>query len=162
MNPDDTARITYYWIDDDQAISSNQVRVTRDMSIASPFARALLPLLPPVSNCALQRCTVNLRYLDQTNPSPSPGSSVYRCSIFIFRLASGDLYVLSLPGVVESLLLQPPDPYAGIGLDLDNVTVAALVAGLLTGFGGLQPCAPGGDDLVDIVAAYQGHERAGW
>jgi hypothetical protein len=162
VNPDDTARITYYWIDDDEAISSNQVRVTRDLSVAVPFALALTPLLYPVSNCALQRYTVGLRYLDLANPSPSPGSSVYRRSVFIFRTAAAELCILSLPGINDALTLQPPDPYAGVRYDLSNVAVAALIAGVLTGLGGSQPCAPWADDLVDIVDAYWGYERAGW
>jgi hypothetical protein len=173
MNPDETARITYYWRDDDLAVGTHQVRATRDLAGASAYAVGLAPLLPPVSSCALERIRVGLRYLDETDPAPAGGSSVYRRSIFIFETAQGDRYLLSLPGVVASALLPPPDPYAGVRLDLANVAVAALVAGLLTGLGSTRPCAPWGpgeggdlawqgDDLVNIAEAYWGYERAGW
>jgi hypothetical protein len=173
MNPDETARITYFWRDDDQAVGTHQVRATRDLAASSTLATALAPLITPLSNCALEKIRVGLRYLDENDPSPTAGCSVYRRSIFIFATAQGDRYIMSLPGMVSSALLQPPDPYAGIGLDLNNVAVAALVSGILTGMGSTQPCAPWGpgaggdlawqgDDLVDILGAYWGYERATW
>jgi hypothetical protein len=163
MNPDETARITYYWRDDDQAVGTHQLRATRNLAASSAFATALVPLLVPLSNCALEKVRVGIRYLDENAPPPTVGCSVYRRSIFIFATAQGDRYILSLPGMVQIALLQPPHPYAGVGLDLNHVAVAALVSGLLTGMGGLQPCAPwANDDLVDILSAYWGYERAKW
>jgi hypothetical protein len=173
MNPDETARITYFWRDDDLATGLHQIRATRNLADASAFATGLAPILTPISDCALEKIRVGLRYLDETDPSAASNSSVYRRSIFIFATAQGNRYVLSLPGVVPSALLQPPDPYAGIGIDLNNVAVAALVSGFLTGLGSTQPCAPWGpgpggnlswqgDDLVDVLAAYWGYERATW
>jgi hypothetical protein len=171
MNPDETARITYFWRDDDQAVGTHQVRITRDLTAARSFAPALAPLLTVLSNCALEKIRLSLRYLDLNDPVPMPDSSVYRRSVFIFETAQGNQYLLSLPGMKIEMLLQPPDPYAGVGIDLNNVAIAALVSGLLTGMGTAQPCAPWGiggdlswqgDDLVNIVGAYWGYERATW
>jgi hypothetical protein len=142
------------------------------LPVAGAFATAYAELFRPLSDCALWKITFSLRYLDDTDPVGAVGSSVNQRSIFQFLAVDGTRFDLSLPGLVAANLLQPPDPYAGTGIDLTTVAVASLVAATVTGIGGIEPCAPwgpgvataftwGGADLVDILTAFWGYERAG-
>jgi hypothetical protein len=173
MNPDPTARITYYWRDDDGATATPHLGIAPNLSGAGAYAVALAPLLKAVSNCALQRISVGLRYLDTNDPVPMPESSVYRRTLLIFETASGGRFIQSLPGLRGDMLLHPPDDLAGIALNLNHVAIAALVAAFVTGIGGVAPCAPwgpgageeyfwDGDDVVGILAGYWGYERETW
>lgn len=162
--------VTYYFRDDDGAGSRHYMYIPgANMDSAATMAIQFAELLQAVSNCALWKISISHSAQDDGSQVAQPGSKVYRRSIFTCETAQGAQYVLQIPGVVESMLLQPPDPYAGIGLDLNNVAVAAFVDELLNGVA-CAPWGPGvggdlswqGDDLVSIVSAYWGYERARW
>lgn len=173
-NPDSTCRITLHFLDDDGASSQHIINVpAHALAVAGSFATAYASLFPPVSNCALQKVSISLRFLDTTDPVGAVGSSINRRSVFTFGTAAGERLTATVPGLVESLVLAPPDPYAGVGLDTSNVVIAALAAAYTTGLGGVQPCAPWGpgvpsgdfvwpgSDLTELLSAYWGYERAG-
>jgi len=141
------------------------------LPIAGAFAAAYAELFIPISSCALWKVKISLRYLDDTDPAPATNSDVNRCSVFQFATADGGRYDLVLPGLVAIKQLQPPDPYAGVGLNIADVDIAALLAATVTGIGGTAPCAPWGpgaagaltwlgSDLVGLLTAYWGYERA--
>lgn len=172
--PDPTVRITLYFRDDDGASSQHIMNVAASaLAGAGAFAASYAALFPPVSNCALWKVQVSLRYLDNTDPAGAAGSNINRRSVFMFGTADEERFTVSIPGLVEALILTPPDPYAGVGLDISNPAIAALAAAYITGLGGVQPCAPWGpgvpagefdwpgSDLVELLSAYWGYERAG-
>ena len=163
-NPDQTARITLFFRDYKGSASQSRLNVdARDLIAGGNYGRAIASLFAAVTSCAVWKVSVSLRTLDVSSPPPDPGSNTNRRSVFVFGTASAARYVLSLPGLDTSRLVQPPAPYAGIALDISDVAVAALIAATLTGIGGIQPCAPWlGDDITEILAAYWGYEHAGW
>lgn len=171
--PDPTVRITLHFRDDDGANSQHIINVAASaLPVAGGFATAYAALFQPISNCALWKVTVHLRYLDDTDPTGAAGSSNHQRSVFVFGTAAAERFTVSIPGLEEAMLLAPPDPYAGVGLDASNPAIAALVAAHVTGLGGVQPCAPWGpgvpsgdftwpgSDLVELLSAYWGYERA--
>lgn len=170
--PDETVRITLYFRDYKGVTTLHIINVAASLlPIAGAFAASYAELFVPISSCALWKVTVALRFLDDTDPAPATNSDVNRCSVFQFATADGGRFDLTLPGLVAAKLLQPPDPYAGVGLDITDVDIAALVAATVTGIGGTEPCAPWGpgvagaltwqgSDLVGLLTAYWGYERA--
>lgn len=174
-NSDPTCRITLHFRDDDGANSQHIINVpANDFAVAGFFATAYASLFPPLSNCALWKVTLSLRYLDTADPPAVSGSTINRRSVFVFGTEAGERLTSSLPGVGSGIVLEPPDTYAGVGLDTTgNVAVAALVSAYTTGLGGVQPCAPWGpgmpagdftwpgSDIVELLGAYWGYERAG-
>jgi hypothetical protein len=143
--PDPSVRITLHFRDDDGAVSLHIINVpAAALPVAGLFAAAYAALYTPISNCALWKVAVSLRYLDDTDPVGAPGSSIYQGSAFLFQTANvpPDRYVVSIPGLVESKLLQPPDPYAGVQLDASDPDIAALVEAMIHGIDGTRPCAP--------------------
>ena len=140
---DPTVRITLHFRDDDGASSQHIIHVPASaLAVAGDFAAAYAALFAPVSNCALWKVGISLRYMDNADPVATAGSSQTRRSIFVFGTLDGGRYTLSLPGVVAAKLLQPPDPYAWVGFDLADPDIAALVAAMTTGIDGTAPCAP--------------------
>jgi hypothetical protein len=171
--PDPTVRITLHFRDDDGADSQHIINVAASaLPVAGGFATAYANLFPPVSNCALWKVTVHLRYLDNADPVGAAGSSINQRSVLVFGTAAAERLSVSIPGLETALLLAPPDPYAGVGLDTSNPAIAALVAAHVTGLGGVAPCAPWGpgvpagdftwpgSDLVELLTAYWGYQRA--
>jgi hypothetical protein len=120
----------------------------------------------------LWKVTVHLRYLDTSDPTGAAGSTINQRSVLVFGTAAAERFTVSIPGLEAGLLLAPPDPYAGVGLDTSNPAIAALVAAHVTGLGEVQPCAPWGpgeasgdftwpgSDLVELLTAYWGYQRA--
>lgn len=169
---DPTLRITLYFRDDDGAGAQHIINVDAGrLPVAGSFATAYADLFAPLSSCALWKVQVSLRYLDNTDPAGAIDSSIDRRSVFVFGTADDERLTVSIPGLDESLILAPPHPYAGVGLDLANPAIAALVAAHTTGLGGVEPCAPWGpgapagefnwpgSDLVEVLSAYWGYER---
>jgi len=147
---DPTARITLHFRDDDGASSTHIINVAADaLPVAGAFAAAYAALFAPLTSCALYKVGISLRYLDDTDPLPPADTDTNRRSVFVFQ-SIGRPYVLSLPGVVGSKLAQPPDPYAYVGLDTADVAIAALVSAMITGIGGVEPCAPWVPTLDDM------------
>lgn len=171
--PDSTASVTLFFRDDDGASTRHVINVASSaLSVAGAFAAAYAELFIPLSNCALWKVSITLRYLDDTDPVGAVGSSVNQRSVFQFMAEDGTRFDLSIPGLIAVKLLQPPNPYAGIGFDVTDVDIAAMVAATITGIGGTEPCAPwgpgiataftwGGSDLVGLLTAFWGYERAG-
>lgn len=171
--PDRTAAITLHFCDDDGATSRHVINVAASaLPVAGDFAIAYAELFRPLSDCALWKINFTLRYLDDTDPVAAVGSNVNQRSVFQFSAVDETRFDLSFPGMVAAKLLQPPDTYAGIGFDLTDVDIAALVAATVTGIGGTEPCAPwgpgvataftwGGSDLVGLLTAFWGYVRAG-
>jgi hypothetical protein len=142
-NADPTVRITLHFRDDDGASSTHIINVAAAaLPVAGAFATAYAALFTPLSSCALWKISISLRYLNDTDPVAAAGTDRNRRSVFLFGLADGGRYALSLPGVASAKLLQPPDPYAWVGLNTADPDIAALVAAMTTGIGGTAPCAP--------------------
>ena len=147
---DPTVRITLHFRDDDGASSTHIINVAADaLPVAGAFAAAYAALFAPLTSCALYKVGISLRYLVDPAPVAVPGAdtNTHRRSVFVFQ-SIGSPYVLSLPGVIGAKLVQPPDPYAYVGLNTADPAIAALVSAMVTGIGGVEPCAPWAPTLI--------------
>ena len=141
--PDPTLSITFLFRDDDGANARHIINLPASaLPVAGSFAVAYAALIDSLSTCVLWKISIALRYLNDQDPVAAAGTDINRKSVFIFGLVDGGRYAVTLPCVMGSKLLQPPDPYAYVGLNTADPAIAALVAALVTGIDGIHPCAP--------------------
>jgi len=145
--------------DDDGAISTCRLAYF-DPAAAQAHLAALLPLIQAVSSCAIEGASLsNTNYISDT--PPGVGADAHLQVVLLLRCDDGSLAVLNIPGVEAGVILTT-GPQAGVGVDLANPAVAALVAALTTGIGGAIPVSPLGQAMVTVEAAYVGYDEGRW
>jgi hypothetical protein len=154
-----TFRAAIYARDDDGAVSSTRLAYG-DAAGARAHLAALLPLVQAVSSCAIERATLSNTYLI-SDARPGVGADAHRQVVLVMRCDDDSLAALAIPGVETGVILAA-GPLAGVGVDLANVAVAALVSALITGIGGARPVSPTGRSFVAVEAAYMGYDEGRW
>lgn len=145
--------------DDDGAISTCRLAYA-DPAGAQTHLAALLPLLQSVSSCAIEGCTLsNTNYISDARPGL--GVDGHLQAVLLLRCDDDSLAVLAVPGVAAGVILTT-GPQAGVGIDLTNAAIAAVVAALTTGIGGAIPVSPLGRAMVTVEAAYVGYDEGRW
>lgn len=145
--------------DDDGTISSSRLSYL-DPAGARAHLAALLPLIAAVSSCAIEGATLsNTNYISDT--PPGVGADGHHQLVLILSCDDASLAVIAIPGVNAGVILAS-GPLAGVGIDLANPAVAALVAALTTGIGGAVPVSPVGRSMIAVVAAYAGYDEGRW
>jgi hypothetical protein len=174
-NPDATVNVILFFRDDDGAGSEHRLRVPLSaLPAAEAFVLDYASLLAAVSDCALYKIHTTLVCKDDGSQVANPGSNAKRQSVLIFETEAGQTYVIAVPGLVVSQLMQV-GPYAQIQIDPTNSAVSALVMLLVNGSAGVRPVAPwneldGGTSSFDwngvplrrLKTAYWGYEQPGW
>jgi hypothetical protein len=153
--------ITFTFQDDDLAQSSIGVKLPEatPLAFAYAFATQFVGLIPPVSDCALQKYSVSQEVYDDTYPLGAAGSDVEDKGVLTIRTANNGTSTFTWPGVLESILVNnitPPGTY----VNLQNAAVAALISGLVNGIniglgGTIQPSDRRGLDFLSIKEAYK-------
>jgi hypothetical protein len=171
-----TVIFTLCFRDDDRAESEHRIHVPLSaLALAEAWVLNYASLLTAVSTCALYKIRYTILSKDDGSQVATIGSNAKRRSILIFETEeSGQLYVVSIPGLVYAGLMQV-GPYAQIQIDPSDTAIAALVNLLINGDGTVRPVAPwnvadggaskwdwSGVPLVRLKAAYWGYERPGW
>jgi hypothetical protein len=173
-NTNPTVTIILFFKDDDSAESEHRINVPLSaLSGAVSYAKDYASLFAAVSNCGLWKIRITSIYKDDGSQISLPGSDVYRQSVFLFETESGQNYIVPVPGLIVSKLMQT-GPYAQVQINQDDPAIAALVSALVNGNGQVRPVSPwnpngsGGQwdwigvPLVRLKAAYWGYERPGW
>lgn len=156
----DIARITFYYVDDDDATGETRISVdVASLNQAIEYGRQLAALLRPVSSCGLVKFHVVFTAYDETTTDLPTTVDLMRRGVFLYQTSDSTLSVLKVASIRPDLLLST-GPYAGVGVDLAQPAIAALVQATVEGIGGVQPCDEWGVDLTELVAAYRGYERS--
>lgn len=146
--------------DDDGATSTSRLAYL-DVTGARTHLAALLPLIAAVSNCAIEGATLGNTYLVSDLP-PGVGTDVHHQVVLLLRCDDDSIAVLAIPGVEAGIVLAD-GPMAGVGVDLANLAVAALVAALTTGIGGAVPVSPmGRRPMLELLSGYVGYDDGRW
>jgi hypothetical protein len=174
-NTNPTVSIILFFKDDDNAESKHTISVPLSaLSGASAWARAYADLLISVSNCALWKIRITSTFKDDGAQISMSGSNAKRQSVFIFETEEGQNYVVSVPGLIYSRLVQV-GPYTQIQLDPTDTAISSFVSMMVNGNGTSRPVAPwnaadggvnewewAGVPLLRLKTAYWGFERPGW
>ena len=136
--------VLFRFRDNDGAESTCEARLRVSVSLdtALSFAAALRPLVAALSDAALITCDVIASWVE-TAPAVLGTAPVDRAGIFLFRTANipWERYVFALPSLRDDLVLSAGD-FAGVQIDADNADVAAFVAAMTDGLGGVRVRAP--------------------
>jgi hypothetical protein len=174
LAPNSTLRITFFWRDAKEATVWKFLSMpAASFAGAVQFAKDVGTLLKEVSGCALWKIHIAYKVAETDKPTARSGAitgNLNMAGIIIFNTETERLYAFNVPAIKLSKLTVPPDRYAGITLNQSDVDVAALIAAMISGIGGIRPVAPWSDgdtndlnwagELLDSVAvAYRGYEE---
>jgi hypothetical protein len=167
--------VTLCFRDDDGAESEHRLGLPLSaLSAVEAWVMDYAQLVAAVSTCALYKIRVTSVFKDDGTQIAQSGSNAKRQSVFLFQTDEGQTYVISVPGLIYSRLMQV-GPYAQVQLNPTDPAIAALVSALTNGIGTVRPVAPwnptdggasewdwAGVPLARLITAYWGYERPGW
>jgi len=116
------------------------------------FLLAFAPIVQSVSKATCISGDVLAHFGENSLITPAMGSDVRNIGAFLFTNGAGDYDGIRFPGFDIDLTLDS-GAWAGISIDTDNASVAALVAALVAGLSGTEPCDAFGADLSALEAA---------
>jgi hypothetical protein len=153
---DGTITISFEFVDDDLAEARTSVKLPEGTAYddAITYASGYVTLIKAVSDCALTGYTVTQNVYDDAYPVGAAGSDVEDKGVLTIRTQGNGTSTLAWPGILESLLVNTITP-AGTYINLANVAVAALIAALINGIGGIQPSDRRGFDFLSVKEGYK-------
>ena len=136
--------VLFRFRDNDGAESTCAVhlRVNVPLDAALSFAAALRPLVAALSDAAMITYNVIAEWVE-TAPAVIAPAPVTQAGVFLFRTANipQERYVLALPAIRDDLVISTGD-FAGVQLDATAPDVAAFLAAMTDGIGGIRVRAP--------------------
>jgi hypothetical protein len=167
--------VTLFFRDDDGAESEHRLGLPLPaLSGAVAWVMDYAQLVAAVSTCALYKIRFTSIFKDDGSQIAAPGSDAKRQTVLLFETEAAQTYVVAVPGLVASRLMQA-GPYAHVQLDPADSAIAALVSLFVNGNGAARPAAPwneidGGQNewewagvpLLRLKSAYWGYEQPGW
>ena len=148
-------QVTFTFVDDDLATSTETVNFGgADIEDVRAWGTTYITSIMALTGAALTRYSITQTYIDNTYPVAQAGSDVENKGLLKFRTANGGSAQITIPGILESVLVNT-GTVKGVYLDLANTAVAAVVAALVTGIGGVAPIGGSGFDLASLLDAYK-------
>lgn len=143
------------WRDNDGAETFSLLNIGASVDYVSALSwlASFYGISAPMSTALIIGADLLIRYAENTNITSVDTSDTRRQGVFIFGESPDGLAVVRLPSILESVLMTS-GPYAGIEIDQSLPAVAAFVAALTNGIGGVIPCDPMAIDLGDLATAY--------
>lgn len=123
-------------------------------STALTFLASWRSIVSALSSAVCIEADLLVRWTETNSSGAGSQSDSFRHGVFIIETAVPDLAVIRVPSIDLSLL-ETTGPFAGIRIDQSNTDVIAFIDALCNGIGGIQPCDPFGNDLVQISQAYK-------
>jgi hypothetical protein len=120
-------------------------------TVAHAEASALRTRLLAITGCAISRQSIIYTAVPISQYAPAAGSDATSIGLFIWGTAMPDVFgSTSVPGLLSSKLVAPPDPLADVAIDTNDTDIAAFITAILDGIYTNQF----GDDLTTLEAAY--------
>lgn len=144
--------------DNDGAESTCEMNIHQSVALkdALVYAALIRPLIAALSSAICIDYSVIARWKETNRPTPGSSSDNQRVGAFIFETAlSGNRAIVVVPSLDERVLTGLPDPFAGINIDQAHPDVAAFIAAMELGIGGIAPVSPFSIDLLTLKAAYR-------
>lgn len=127
------------------------VPIGTSVSAAHAAAADLRTRIDAISGCVVSRQSIIYTAVPLDEAAAAAGSLVSNVGLFLWGTPTPDVFgSTSVPGLLESKLVAPPDPLADIAIDTTDPDISAFISDMLNGIYINQF----GDDLTTVEAAY--------
>lgn len=118
----------------------------------------IIPKVAAIMDCAVTGYTITTGAHDHSPAMPPESSDVERKGVFSFRAANGSSYVVAVPSIKNTLVIDETNV-----IDKVQADVAAFIAMVLDGavLGIAHPVTYLGSDIVSIVKGVKNHRGSG-
>lgn len=151
-----TLSLVITWRDNDGAQATTEIQLpgATTPAAAATFASSMIPLLEPLSSAIIVGYNVIFGQIENNIPA-IPESDVEDKGFFLFNTANGNRSSITIPGFLNTLLLDD-----NTDINLADADVDAFVDALTLGLAALQPSNNSGADIVSVREAYKQNRRS--
>lgn len=153
-----TYNVTLSLVDRDRNVSTMSVHVPTTSLIGAVetwVSGTLIPAIQAISDAVVKAWTINSSAVDDTAVALAPESSdVERKGVFSFRAVDGSTYVVSVPSVLNTLVIDETNIISKSNAAIVNFATAMIDTSLVTL---ISPATYLGSDIIMLDKAVKHH-----